>query len=143
MALVEAASLASQSGSGVVVVFVRHCPFGGGVSVFSAAAVRPLRDALDAEETVAHAQSIAILDPLGVPWSFVVRSGEPATELMHAAKEHGARTIVAAGRRHGALGSITHASVISRLLHRWPHSLLVVHPPEPLDAASSNSVATT
>jgi nucleotide-binding universal stress UspA family protein len=124
-----------------VVVFVRHTPFGGGVTVLAAGAVRPLKDALDAEEAVAHAQSIAILDPIGVPWSFVVRSGEPAAELVHAAEEHGSGTIVVAGRRHGALGSITHSSVVSRLLHRWPQTLLVVHPPEPSDNADSDAIA--
>ena len=34
-----------------------------------------------------YAQCIAILDPIGVPWTFLVRSGRPSVELMRVADE--------------------------------------------------------
>jgi nucleotide-binding universal stress UspA family protein len=64
-----------------------------------------------------------------VKWRFEVRTGEPAAELMSLATELGSEMIVVAGRRHSALGGFTLASVCVRLLHRWPHSLLIIHPP--------------
>jgi nucleotide-binding universal stress UspA family protein len=129
LALIEAGSLAQQSGLDVVVVFVRYFRFSGGISAFAVGAVPPLQDALDSEQTLAYAQSVAILDTLRICWCFEVRAGQPAGELMHAAKAHGAETIVVAGRRHGAVGGLTYSSVSAQLFHRWPHSLLVVHPP--------------
>jgi nucleotide-binding universal stress UspA family protein len=129
LALIEAGSLAEQSNLDVVVVFVRHARFSGTASVFAVGAVRGLEDSLDSEQALAYAQSVAILDPLNVRWTFEVRSGTPASELMCAAKACGAETIVVAGRRHGAVGGVTSSSVSAQLFHRWPHTLLVVHPP--------------
>jgi nucleotide-binding universal stress UspA family protein len=141
LALIEAGSLAQQSGLDVVVVFVRHARFNGTASVFAVGAVRALQDSLDTEQTLAYAQSVAILDPLKVCWRFEVRTGQPAGELMRAAKAHGVETIVVAGRRHGAVGGLTSSSVSAQLFHRWPHTLLVVHPPPAGTATVSSDSA--
>ena len=70
------------------------------------------------------------------------RTGDPATELMRAAGESGADTIVVAGRRHGVIGGIAYGSVCTHLLHRWPHSLLVVHrPSSPVGAPADKRLA--
>src|SRR5260370_42429055 len=90
LALIEAGSLAMQCQIDVVVVFVRHARFSGTVSVFFMGAVPALRGSLDSQQALAHAQSVAILDPLPIRWSFEVRTGQRASELMYAAKAHGA-----------------------------------------------------
>jgi nucleotide-binding universal stress UspA family protein len=128
-AIAEAGALAKQGGTAVLVVFVRHVRYGSTASAFAVGAVGPLQECVETDQTIAQAQAIAELDPLGIPWYFVVREGQPATELMKVATDHGADTIVVAGRRHGALGNLTHAAVTATLLHRWPHSLFVVRPP--------------
>jgi nucleotide-binding universal stress UspA family protein len=101
-----------------------------------------MEDNLDAEQALAAAQSISILDPLRVPWSFETRRGQPATEIMRSAKGHGAEIIVVARRRHGAVGSLTYFSISAQLLHRWPHTLLVVHPPPGGSASAATDTIT-
>jgi nucleotide-binding universal stress UspA family protein len=130
LAIAEAASIAKGTGQTVVVVFVRHAPLAefsplGVMGNGSAVA----EDALNANQALAEAQSIAILERAPVGWRFDVRLGDPAAELIRAATEFEADTIVVAGRRHGRLGSIAHRSVCTHLLHQWPGSLLVIHPP--------------
>lgn len=131
LAILEAGALAKRNGQRVVVVFVRHPQPVGALAAASCFMVPPALVPTDDDHTIVEAQSTTILDPLGVPWCLDVRSGDPADELMRAARVHRADTIVVAGRRHGAWGNFAHAAVTARLLHRWPHSLLVVHPPAP------------
>ena len=139
-AVAEAGALAEHSGSRGLVVFVLRMGFGAAASAFSVSAVGPLKECVEADQTVAQAQAIAELDARGVPWEFVVREGQPATELMRVATDHGADTIVVAGRRHGAMGNFTHAAVTANLLHRWPHSLFVVRPPESTPAQPQDEI---
>jgi nucleotide-binding universal stress UspA family protein len=129
LAIEEAGSIAKASGRTVVVVFVRHVPFVG-LSVFAngGLCLGAVQDALSGDEALAEAQSIALLDMAAVRWYFEVRTGDPAVELMRVATELDADTIVVAGRRHGAIGGLAHASVSVRLLHRWPGTLLIIHP---------------
>jgi nucleotide-binding universal stress UspA family protein len=130
LAIEEAASIAKGSGQMVAVVFVRHFPFTGlGVLGSAGLSAVVVQNALDAAQSLAEAQSIAILDLAHVRWRFEVRTGEPAGELMGLATELEAEMIVVAGRRHGAIGGFTCGSVSMHLLHRWPGSLLVIHPP--------------
>lgn len=129
LALIEAGTLARHFSLDVVAVCVRRARFNGSAGVYSPEAAHALQDGLDSVQTVAYAQSVAILDPLGIRWCFEVRTGQPAAELMCAAKYRGAETIVVAGRRHGTVGGLTYSSVSAQLFHRWPHTLLVVHPP--------------
>jgi nucleotide-binding universal stress UspA family protein len=129
LAIEEAASIAKGSGQTVVVAYVRHTPLAGfGVPWTGGLSVGFVQGVLNANESFVEAESIAILDSAGVHWRFEVREGEPATELMRLATAAGADTIVVAGRRHRALGSMACASVCAQLLHRWPRSLLVIHP---------------
>jgi nucleotide-binding universal stress UspA family protein len=81
------------------------------------------------------------LDPLKIQWNFEVRTGHPAAELMRAAKTHSADTVVVARRRHGAVGGLAYFSVSAQLFHRWPQTLLVVHPPAGATASSSDSMS--
>jgi nucleotide-binding universal stress UspA family protein len=139
LAIEEAALLSKGTGRPVVLVFVRH-PRLAGLSALGAGGIGVAveNEALNAEQCVAEAQGIAILDPVGADWKFEVRTGDPATELMRAARDCGATVIVVAGRRHGTLGGVACGSVCSHLLHRWPHSLLVIH--RPTGAAADHAV---
>jgi nucleotide-binding universal stress UspA family protein len=129
LAIEGAATIARGSGQQVVVVFVRHVPLAGlGMIGTGGLSTGAMQGVLNADEAIIEAQSIAILEAASIPWSLEVREGEPAAELMRVASELDAETIVVAGRRHGTLGGIASASVCSHLLHRWPRSLLVIHP---------------
>ena len=143
LAIEEAALLSKGAGEPVMLVFVRQ-PRLAGLSAVGAGSlgVAVEQEALDGSQCLAEAQGIAILDPAGVNWSFEVRTGDPATELMRAADECHADTIVVAGRRHGVIGGIAYGSVCTHLLHRWPHSLLVVHrPSSPAGAHADRKLA--
>lgn len=141
LAVEEAGSIAKSSGKQLVVVFVRHVSFAGvGMLATGGLGAVAVQDSLDADQALAEAQCIAILDPAGVRWRFEAGVGDPACELMRVATDLEADTIVVAGRRHGALGGFTHGSVSVRLLHRWSGALLVIHPRA---APSSRSKAGT
>ncbi len=129
LAIEGAAAIAKGSGQSVVVTYVRHVPLAGLSAGWTGSlSVGALHETLCTSESLAEAQSIAILDAAGADWRFVVRVGDPANELMRLATEVGAETIVVAGRRHGALGAMACASVCTQLLHRWPRSVMVIHP---------------
>lgn len=141
-AIEEAACIAKGMGQTVIVAFVRHMPLAGlGVPWTGSSSVAAVEEMLSASGSLAEAQSIAILDSVGVPWRFEVREGEPARELMRLAIEVGAETIVVSGRRHGAFGSVACASVCAQLLHHWPRSLLVVHPPSEVAETTTRTTA--
>ena len=137
LAIAEAMSISKGTGQTVVVVHVRHAPLAG-LHVLGAMShgASDVQNALSAVQSLAEAQSIAILEPASVCWRFDVRSGEPAAELIRAATEFKADMIVVAGRRHGVLGSITSGSVCAQLLHQWTGSLLVIRPPRMLWATT-------
>jgi len=61
-----------------------------------------------------------------VDWEFVVRSGDPAHELMAVADDRSAVAIVVGGRPHKAAVSGLVGSVDAALVHRFHGSLLVV-----------------
>jgi nucleotide-binding universal stress UspA family protein len=129
LAIEGAACIARGSDLPVVVTYVRHAPLVGlGAPLTGGLSVAPAREAMTGIESLVEAQSIAILDPLSIPWRIEVREGDPVTELMNVAMECGSDMIVVAGRRHGAVGGIAHGSVGSHLLYRWPRSLMIIHP---------------
>lgn len=129
LAVGEAATIAAGTGQAVLVVFVRHVPAVGWTAMGAGGqGMAAVHEALATDEVQAEAQSVAILGPTDVRWSFEVRQGDPASELMRAAEGAGADTIVIAGRRHGAIGGLATGSVGRQLLSRWPRSLLVIHP---------------
>jgi len=130
VAIEVAETIASNDEDSVVVVFVRYLPFWEASAVASGGhSVRILEEVLDARQVLAEAQSIALLGAQSLNWQFDVRAGDPATELMRAATEIGGNTIVVGGRAQTTAGRLIRSSVASRLLHRWPHNLVVAHPP--------------
>jgi nucleotide-binding universal stress UspA family protein len=52
--------------------------------------------------------------------------GDPATELVAAARAHHAKTIVVGGRNHGVVGGLVVGSVAQKLVRHSPVSVLVV-----------------
>jgi nucleotide-binding universal stress UspA family protein len=128
-ALAEAVSLAKETRQVVVVVFVRTMKWAP-ANEFSTLDVSLFTDALNFEEVVIEGQCITILDPAGVKWRYVVRSGDPAKELIKIAHECGASTIVVGGSRSNPLMQFVRVPLASRLFNRWPQSLLVARPPE-------------
>lgn len=118
--------MAQGSRRAVIAVFVRHAPL---VGLAAVAAMNAMQDTLDGIQTLAEADSIAVLGGAGVCWSFEAHTGEPAAELMRAAEAHEAESIVVAGRRHGAIGALARGAIATQLLHRWRRTLVVVHPP--------------
>jgi nucleotide-binding universal stress UspA family protein len=127
LALEKSATMAKADQVRVLAVYVRHVPMSG-LNVWSVGAGPAVREILDDMQVRAEAEAVMVLETAGVPWSFEVRRGEPSAELIRVAKENDAETIVVAGRQHGAIGGFAHGSVVAQLLHRWPRSLLVIHP---------------
>jgi nucleotide-binding universal stress UspA family protein len=128
LAIEEAGLLAKRYERTIVVVFVRKAPalvdsVGSLFSVDSSC----LREALDYCEVLIQARSAAILDALGVFWTFEVRSGRPAGELIRAGIENDATMIVIARRRYEQR-RLHRYSVAGRLSARWPNSLLIMSP---------------
>jgi nucleotide-binding universal stress UspA family protein len=120
-ALAEAARLAAESDVGIVVVCVRH------EGALAPAAAGPAsHEALDAMEKSVYEQAGRVLGETTVHWAFDVRSGDPAAELIKAAREHHARAIVVGGRSHGIVGGIVTGSVAQKLVRQSPVSVLVV-----------------
>lgn len=120
----------------LIVVFVRFpaCQTWTALTSFGACS---MIDIADATEIVVEAECIAILGSANLNWRLEIRCGEPAGALMAVAKEYKSDTIVVSGRRHRAVGSIAHGAIATRLLHRWPRTLVVLHPPEAAETSSS------
>jgi nucleotide-binding universal stress UspA family protein len=130
-AIAGAASLAKATGQAVVVVFVRNLKWAGTI-LLAMADVGLILDGWEYEAAIVEAQSIAILDPAGLPWRYEICSGDPAKELIRMGERCGASTIVVGGRRsYGLVGGLVRGAVSNRLVNDWPLSVLVVDPPDP------------
>jgi nucleotide-binding universal stress UspA family protein len=140
-ALSWAAELAQESGAGLVVVHVRHDS--GAVSAFSAAAGAEgeMTDAIDEVERISRERVSDLLAGRRVDWRFDVASGDPATELILAARHSQATTIVVGGRNHGVVGGLVVGSVAQKLVRHSPVSVLVVRDGEAhrLDEAAAGA----
>ena len=125
-ALRAAAELAEESGAGLVVVHVRH--ESGVVAANSAltGAGVALEDALDEIERMSRERVADVLAGRRVVWRFEVASGDPATELIAAARRFQATTIVVGGRTHGVVGGLVVGSVAQKLVRHSPISVLVI-----------------
>ena len=124
-ALNAAAERAEQSGASLVVVHVRH------ESAMSAASLEAAADAaisqtLDEVEKMSRERAAEALGGRKVHWRFEVFVGDPATELIAAARDHQARAIVVGGRSHGLVGGLVLGSVAQKLVRHSPVSVLVV-----------------
>jgi nucleotide-binding universal stress UspA family protein len=124
----EAASMAEAARVALVVVFVRQPPYQVWAAL-TASGVCSSADLADTTELVVEAQCIATLSSSHFTWQFEIRCGEPAAALMAVAQEYKSDTIVVSGLRHGVVGSFVHGAIATRLLHRWPGALVVLHPP--------------
>jgi nucleotide-binding universal stress UspA family protein len=126
-ALVTAAELAAAAGCGLV-VHVSHVPTpvtisGAGAAAFAATA--------DEVADTCHMACEVTLAGTGVPWSFEIRRGHPATELLRAAADHDAAAIIVGRHGHHRLARLVLGSVTDRLVHDADRPVLVVPPAPP------------
>jgi nucleotide-binding universal stress UspA family protein len=122
-ALVQATDLARGAELSVVVVHVRRIPPLAGMSSMS---LGPPARNLEVLEASTRQASVDVLCGAGLEWGFVVRSGDPAQELMAEAEERSASAIVVGGRPHRAAVSGVLGSIDAALVHRFHGSVLVV-----------------
>jgi nucleotide-binding universal stress UspA family protein len=124
-ALSSAAGLAEESGASLVVLHVRH-DSGIAAGSLEAGAEAAMSDALDQAEKTSRERASDVLSGRTVHWRFDVSFGDPATELIAAARDHQASTIVVGGRSHGIIGGLVVGSVAQKLVRHSPLSVLVV-----------------
>jgi nucleotide-binding universal stress UspA family protein len=135
----EAATMAQATRAALIIVFVRFSPYQTWTAL-TPDGVCAMQDIADATQIVVEAECIAVLESGGLNWQLEVRYGEPAGALMAVAKDYKSDTIVVSGRRHRAVGSIAHGAIATKLLHRWPGTLVVLHPPPPTEVGPSIDV---
>src|SRR4051794_40572510 len=97
-ALSTAAELAAESGAEIVVVHVRHESGIVAANSALAGAAVAINDALDEVERMSRERATDVLAGRRMRWGFEVAMGDPATELVAAARRHRATTIVVGGR---------------------------------------------
>ena len=121
-ALATAVRLGAPIDAELVLVFVRHTPttLAGSPEALSAHGL-----ALDAIADNIHTAATAQLKEYPGSWELVERSGDPTTELIEAARIHGADLIVVGHRGHSELVDLMLGSVASRLVHHSPVGVLV------------------
>jgi nucleotide-binding universal stress UspA family protein len=125
-ALAAAAELGEESGAALVVVHVRHESWASSAAVIEPGAQGAMSDALDALENMTRERAAALLVGRSVRWRFDTALGDPATELIAAAREHQATAIIVGGRSHGIVGGLVVGSVAQKLVRHSPVSVLVV-----------------
>jgi nucleotide-binding universal stress UspA family protein len=126
LAVLKAGELAQGLRTRVVIVLLRGSLFIPDGGVFGVQSLEPVWDAADELKAIAYALGTAILDPIGISWSLLVRSGRQSSELMSVAYQHNAKMIVVAGRRRTTLGRFTNSRLTNELLRHWPSSIIVV-----------------
>ena len=122
-ALARAAELARGGDLRLVVVHVRHIPVMAEMSPWT---IGPAQQNLDVIEAAARRASEDVLQGKGVDWELVIRSGDPAHELMAMADDRSAAALVVGGRPHKAALSGLIGSIDAALVHRFHGSVLVV-----------------
>jgi nucleotide-binding universal stress UspA family protein len=122
-ALARAADLARADNLRLVVVHVRHIPVMAEMSPWT---IGPAQQNLDVIEAAARRASEDVLQGTGLDWEFVIRSGDPAHELMAMADDRSAAAIVVGGQPHKAALSGLAGSVDAALVHRFHRSVLVI-----------------
>jgi nucleotide-binding universal stress UspA family protein len=124
-ALSSAAELAEESGASLVLLHVRH-DSGIAAGSLEAGAEVAMSEALDQAEKTSRERASEVLSGRSLRWRFDVAFGDPATELIAAARHHQAGTIVVGGRSHGVIGGLVVGSVAQKLVRHSPVSVLVV-----------------
>lgn len=123
-ALGSAAELAEESGVTLVVVHVRH-ESSMAAEGFGVGAEAAMSGALDQVEKTSRERTEDVLSDREIPWRFEVGFGDPATELIAAARDRQATMIVVGGRSHGVIGGLVVGSVAQKLVRHSPVSVLV------------------
>jgi len=124
-ALAVAATMAEESRADLDVVHVRHEAALTAVAG-ETGAVAAVSEALDEMEHMSRERASDVLAGRKVQWRFDVSGGDPATQLIAAARAQQARTIVVGGRSHGVVGGLVVGSVAQKLVRHSPVSVLVV-----------------
>lgn len=114
----------AAGGLDLVVVYVRHNPWTGGLA--GGAAEAELVEAVEAMEDASRKAADDVLTGEPVTWRFVVREGDPTTELVKEAEEQHASGVAVGGHRHSRIGGVLTHSVDASLVHAWPGSVLIV-----------------
>ena len=133
-ALRRAKRITAAMHSELHVVHVRHEPYWWSFAELApVGAEAQFRQVLDA--IAAQVESAVKAELSGYPerWSFQVRSGNPAEELLAVSDEIGAIAIAVGARGHRPLSPYLLGSVSTALLHRAGISVLVVRGPEPVE----------
>lgn len=125
-ALAAAAELAAQTHHDLVAVHVTHIPALAAADPAWAGAVV---SALDETVDHCHMTCEVTLATATVPWTFDVRHGDPATELLQAGIDHNAVCIVVGRHGHRRLTHRLLGSVTNRLVQHADRPILVVPPP--------------
>ena len=133
-ALRRAMRIAAAMHSELHVVHVRHEPywwsFAEMAPVGAEAQFRQILDGIAAQvETSVKAEMSSYPER----WSFQVRTGNPAEELLAVSDEIGAVAIAVGARGHRPLSPYLLGSVSTALLHRAGVSVLVVRGSEPVE----------
>jgi nucleotide-binding universal stress UspA family protein len=137
-ALRRAKRIGAAMHSELHIVHVRHEPYW-----WSFADVAPLgaesqfQQVLTGIAAQVEAEVKAEMSDYPERWSFQVRTGPPAEELLAASNEIGAVAIAVGARGHRPMSPYLLGSVSTGLLHRAPVSVLIVRGPDP-DAASAD-----
>lgn len=126
-ALATAADFAAVARCRLVAVHVTHIPATVAATTTGAGAF-----AVTADEVADHCHLACELALAGtaVPWSFEVRHGDPATELLRAAADHDAAWIVIGRHGHRRLARLVLGSVTNRLVRHADRPVLVIPPAE-------------
>jgi nucleotide-binding universal stress UspA family protein len=125
-ALAAAAELSQESGASLVVVHVRHESWMASTAVIEPGPQVAMNDTLDAMENLARERTATVLGRRSLDWRFEVAVGDPATELIAAARDHQATAIVVGGRSHSVIGGLVVGSVAQKLVRHSPVSVVVV-----------------
>ncbi len=124
-ALRVATTLGRADADAIVIVFVRHDQ---STLAASAQATAIHHQALDEIATGVTAALESTLAEYPGVWTFEQRHGDPATELIAAAHEHNADTILVGHQGHTALVDLVVGSVARSVLAHSPVAVIVTRP---------------
>jgi nucleotide-binding universal stress UspA family protein len=119
----RAGRLAKETGATLTVVHVHYLP---SLATPQVIGLEDLQARWKEADRLVPERTADVLDPLGVPWRFEVRTGEPAAELEALAAERRADMIVVGNRGHGLAHRLLLGSVSNRLVHHADQPVLLV-----------------
>jgi nucleotide-binding universal stress UspA family protein len=125
-AVAQVAPIVQALGGEVVAVFVRHLPVLADSSAGEALVI--VEETIDDLALEARHDAEQQLGPIGVKWSFVVREGDPAQEILAVAHEQKATLVVVGATIHGSIASLLVSSVAAQLVHHSDLPLLIIRP---------------